>query len=66
VITLRSQEHNCDLLLSWAGEISIEITGLSGGFLEDGVRHVRVRDDVVGDEEGVDDAEEEKSDGWAN
>ncbi len=39
---------------------------MGGVFLEDGAFHVRVRDDVVGDQDSVDDSKEEEGDGWAD
>lgn len=39
---------------------------MSSGFLEDGIFHVGVGDDIVGDEEGIDGAKEEEGDGGAD
>ena len=64
VVTFCSQEEDGDFLFARAGEVSSEIGDLSGGFLGDGVGEIGVWDEIVGDQESVGEAENEKSDGW--
>lgn len=64
VVAFCSEEKDGYLLFPWAGKVSVAVHGLGGGFLGDHALEVRVRDDVVGDEHGVGEAEDQECDGW--